>query len=58
MFTPEQVADLLTAADGDYDDELDAFVSVRRDGSRLILKLCRDGMDDGESFTVTVEKDS
>lgn len=32
-FTPADVRDLLSSADGDYDDGLNAFVSIRQDSN-------------------------
>lgn len=58
MFSPEQVADLLSSSDGDYDDELGVFVSVKQHGATLTVTLSDAANGDSESFTVKVEKGS
>jgi hypothetical protein len=63
-FTVEDVLDFLTAPDGDWDDELDAWVNVKVDGATAVMTFNPTLGDDRkmpdadlrESFRVTVQR--
>jgi hypothetical protein len=63
-FTIDDVLDFLTAPDGDWDDELDAWVNVKVDGNAAVMTFNPTLGDDRktpdadrrESFRVTVER--
>lgn len=63
-FTIEDVLDFLTAPDGDWDDDLDAWVNVKVDGATAVMTFNPSLGDDDpdslkdnrESFRVTVER--
>jgi len=63
-FTVEDVLDFLTAPDGDWDDDLDAWVNVKVDGATAVMTFNPSlGDDDPDSlkdnrerFRVTVER--
>lgn len=63
-FTIEDVLDFLTAPDGDWDDELNAWVHVKVEGATAVMTFSPTLGDDRktpdadlrESFRVTVER--
>jgi hypothetical protein len=63
-FTIDDVLDFLTAPDGDWDDDLDAWVNVKVDGSTAVMTFSPTLGDDHktpdadlrERFRVTVER--